>query len=131
MGYARSPVRDFESYLTIALGFDEDDIQLILKQNKSNFVTYQLFPVVYTIKDNVKSVYTMGDQKGTLKIQFDDISMKTKLVLTRFSGNFRTLRFNEKFFFLKLYWVLHLFGIKNLPMQLMLIALVYILGIKF
>ena len=32
-GYARSPVRDFESYLRIIVGLDEDDIQLILKQH--------------------------------------------------------------------------------------------------
>ena len=29
MGYARSPYRDFESYLRIVVGLDEDDIQLI------------------------------------------------------------------------------------------------------
>ena len=32
MGYARSPIRDFESYFRIVVGLDEDDIQLILKQ---------------------------------------------------------------------------------------------------
>ena len=32
MGYARSPFRDFESYLRIVVGSDEDDIRLILKQ---------------------------------------------------------------------------------------------------
>ena len=32
MAYARSPFRDFESYLRIVVGLDEDDIRLILKQ---------------------------------------------------------------------------------------------------
>ena len=32
MGYARSPLRDCESYFRIVLGLDEDDIQLTLKQ---------------------------------------------------------------------------------------------------
>ena len=32
MGYARSPFRDFESYLRIVVGLEENDIQLILKQ---------------------------------------------------------------------------------------------------
>ena len=32
MGYARSPYRDFEIYLRIVVGLEEDDIQLILKQ---------------------------------------------------------------------------------------------------
>ena len=39
MGYARSPFRDFESYLRIVVSLDEDDIQLILRQYNSNFVT--------------------------------------------------------------------------------------------
>ena len=39
MAYARSPFRDFESYLRIVVGLDENDIQLILKQYNSKFVT--------------------------------------------------------------------------------------------
>ena len=66
MGYARSPFRDFESYLRIVVGLDEGDIQLILKQNNSNFVTYELSPGIYTIKDISEAVYTMGDHEGTL-----------------------------------------------------------------
>ena len=50
MGYARSPFRDFESYLRIVVGLDEDDIQLILKQYNSKFVTYKLTPGIYTNK---------------------------------------------------------------------------------
>ena len=42
MGYARSPFRDFENSPRIVVGLDEDDIQLILKQYSSNFVTYEL-----------------------------------------------------------------------------------------
>ena len=42
MGYARSPSRDFESYLKIVVGLDEDDIRLILKQYNRNFATYEL-----------------------------------------------------------------------------------------
>ena len=44
MGYARSPFQDFESYLRIVVVLDEDDIQLILKQYNSNFVTYEMPP---------------------------------------------------------------------------------------
>ena len=39
LGYAWSPFRDFEMYLRIVVGLDEDDNQLILKQYTSNFVT--------------------------------------------------------------------------------------------
>ena len=41
----------------------------------------------------------MGDQEGTLQIEYDDISMKRKPILTRFGGTFGTLMFNEKLFF--------------------------------
>ena len=44
MGYARSPFRDFENYLRVVVGLHENDIQLILKQYNSNFVTYELSP---------------------------------------------------------------------------------------
>ena len=37
MGYARSPFRDFESYLRIAVGLEEDNIRLILKQYNEEF----------------------------------------------------------------------------------------------
>ena len=39
IGYARSPFRDFKSCFRIVVGLDEDDIELILKQYNSNFVT--------------------------------------------------------------------------------------------
>ena len=67
MGDARPPFRDFESYLTIVIGLDEEDIQSISKQYNSNFVTYQLSPGIYTIKDISEAVYTMSDQEGTLQ----------------------------------------------------------------
>ena len=89
--YARSSFRDFEKYLRKVIGLDEDDIQLILKQNNSNFVKHQITPGVYSVKDTSESVYTMGDHKGTLRIEYDNNSMKTKLVLSPFA----MLRFNE------------------------------------
>ena len=46
MGYARSLFRDFKSYLRVVIGLDEDDIQLVLKQYKSNFVYYEIVPGV-------------------------------------------------------------------------------------
>ena len=44
IGYARSFFPDFESYLRIVVGSDEDDNQLILKQYNANFVTCELDP---------------------------------------------------------------------------------------
>ena len=68
LGYARSPFRDFESYLRLVVGLDDDDIWLILKQNKSISVTYDLSPGIYKIKDNSEAAYKMRDQKETQKL---------------------------------------------------------------
>ena len=54
---------------------------------------------IYTIKDYSEAVYAMGDHKRTLQIEHNEITMKTKLLLTRFGGIFSTLRFDEKLFF--------------------------------
>ena len=41
MGYARFAFRDVESYLRSVVGLDEDDFQLIFKENKSGFFIYE------------------------------------------------------------------------------------------
>ena len=99
MGYARSPFRDFESYLRIVVGLEEDDIRLILKHYNEKFITYELEPGNYSIEDVQKSVYPLGDHEGTLQIEYDDLDKKVKLILTRFGESFGTLRFDEKSFF--------------------------------
>ena len=99
MGYARSPFRDFESYLRIVVGLEEENIRLILKQYNEKFITYELDPGNYTIEDLKKAVYPLGDHEGTLQIEYDDLNKKVKLILTRFGESFGTLRFDEKSFF--------------------------------
>ena len=99
MGYARSPFRDFESYLRIFVGLEEDNIQLILKQYIEKFVTYELDPGNYTIEDLKKAVYPLGDLEGTLQIEYDDLNKKVRLILTRFGSTLETLRFDKKSFF--------------------------------
>ena len=84
MGYARSSFRDFGGYHRIVVGLDGDDFQLILKQHSSNFVTYEMPPGFHSIEDVSKVVYTMGDHEGTLRNEYDDVSLKTKLISTRF-----------------------------------------------
>ena len=93
--YFESPFRDFESYLRIVIGLDDEDIQLILKQYNSNFVTYEITPGIYTFKDIAESIYKIAGERGSLKIEYDDISMKTKIIFDYFSS----LRFNNKSFF--------------------------------
>ena len=43
----------------------------------------------------------MVDHEGTLQIEYDDISMKTELISTRFAGNFGKLGFDKNCFLLK------------------------------
>ena len=102
LGYARSPFRDFESYLRIVVGLDEENIQLILKQSNSRFITYEISPGIYTIQDISDAVRTFAGHIEILEIEYDDVIMKTKLILTYNSGKFFTLgilRFNRKSFF--------------------------------
>ena len=99
MGYARSAFRDFESYLRIIVGLEEENIRLILKQYNEKFITYELDPGNYTIEDLHKAVYKFGDHEGTLQIEYDDLKKKAKLVLNRFGNTFGTLRFDKKSFF--------------------------------
>ena len=98
MGYVRSPFRDFENYLRIVIGLEEDNIQLILKQYNENFVTYELDPGNYTIEDLQKAFYPLGDHEDTLQIEYDDLNKKVKLILTRFGSTSGTLRFDTKSF---------------------------------
>ena len=99
MGYARFLFRDFESYFIIVVGLDEDDIQSFLKQYNEKIITYEISPGIYTIEDISKLVYAMGNHEGTLQIEYDDDTMKAKLILTRFGSTFGTLEFDEKSFF--------------------------------
>ena len=101
MGYARYSFRDFESYLRNVVGLDEDDVHLILKQNFSIFIAYEIPPGFYSITDISGAIYTMGNHDETLQNEHDEISMKTKLSLTSFGGSSGTLRFEKESFFRK------------------------------
>ena len=81
LGYARSPFRDFESRLRSVVGLDEDDIWLERKQCNSNFVTCEIPPGIHSVKDISEVVYTMGDHEGILKMEYEDIQVKTRLAL--------------------------------------------------
>ena len=93
--YLGSPFRDFKSYLRIVFGLDEEAIKLSLKQYNFNFVTYDITPGIYKIKDFPEAVYTMGEHEGSIKIEYDDVSMRTKLTFKHIG----TLIFDKKSFF--------------------------------
>ena len=99
MGYALSSFRDFQSCLKIVLGVDEDDIQLNLKHYFSHFMNYELAPGNYSNKDISEAIDSKKDHEGTLQIENDDISTKTKLFLSRFDGSFGSFGFDKMFLF--------------------------------
>ena len=83
---------------------------MILKQYNASFLTYELDLGNYTTEDLRKAVCPLGDHKGTLQSEYDDLNKKTKLILIRFGSTFGTLRFDEKSFFLP-YWVFTILGL--------------------
>ena len=102
-GYTRSRFRDFEIYLRIVIGLDEKDIQLILKEYNSHFITYELLPGIYSIQDISDAIYTFSVNNESMQVEYDDISMKTKIIL-KFIGEremfvLGTLRFDQTSFF--------------------------------
>ena len=104
LDYGRSLFRDFESYLRIVVGLDEENIQLILEEYNSHFITYEITPGIFTIQDISDAIQTFSGHKETIQLEYDDISMKTKIIL-KFKNNEKslfalgTLRFNERSFF--------------------------------
>ena len=84
--YSRSPIRDFESFLRMVVGLDEEDIQLILKYYNSHFLIYELTPGIYTIQDVSNAIHTFSGHSEILQIEYDDISMKTNIILKNIGG---------------------------------------------
>ena len=83
------------TYLKTARDFDEHDTQLNLKHYISKFSRFERAPGNYSIKDNSEIVYTKADRPGTLQLGFDDIMLKTKLILKRIGESFEILRFSK------------------------------------
>ena len=113
LAYAKSPFRDFETYLRIVVRLDEKDIQLILKEYNSHFITYELPPGIYSIQDILDTIHTFSGHMETIQIKYDDISMKSKIKLKYIDKQemlvLGTLRFDKKSFSLTLlgfipYW---------------------------
>ena len=103
LGYARSLFRDFESYLRIVVGLPEEDIQLILGEYNSYFITYELTPGIYSIQDISDTIHTFSGHTETIQIEYDNITMKTKIILKDIGERkmfvLGTLRFDERSFF--------------------------------
>ena len=102
-GYSASSFRDFESYLRLVIGLDEEDIQLILKEYNSHFITYELTPGIYTIQDISDAIQTFSGHEETIQLEYDDISMRATIILKFKNEKMKfalgTLRFDKQSFF--------------------------------
>ena len=99
--YTKSIFQDSESFLRTEVDLVEDDIRLVLDEYKSSFITYVLEPGIYTSKDlsEALSIILPSEYEGhhnTINIKFDDITMKTKLIVM---PCILDMRFDEKSFF--------------------------------
>ena len=99
--YKNSVFQDFESFLRTQIDLVEDDIELVLEEYNSNFITYELTPGIYTFKDISEALYNnlqfeYPGPGNVIDIEYDDITMKTKLVVRY---GIIAIRFDEKSFF--------------------------------
>ena len=99
--YTSSVFQDFESFLRTQIDLVEDDIKLVLDEYNSNFVTYELDPGIYNFKDISEVLFNILQSEypgssNVIDIVYDDISMKTKLIVR---DGIIVIRFNEKSFF--------------------------------
>ena len=100
-GYVSSMFQEFESYIRTEVDLVEDDVRLVLDEYNSSFITYEISPGIYTFKDHSEVLFKILQSEypgpsNVIDIEFDDITMKTKLVVK--SGIIAVI-FDEKSFF--------------------------------
>ena len=96
--YVGSIFQGFESFLRTDFDLFEDDVRLVLDEYNSSCNNYELEAGFYNFKDLPESLFNILQPEFELfinwvDIEFDDISMKTKLVVR---PSIIALRFDEK-----------------------------------
>ena len=99
--YTSSVFQDFESFLRTQIDLAEDDIKLVLDEYNSSFITYELDPGIYPFKDVSEALYNIIQSEypgpgNVIDIEYDNITMKTKLVV---QYGIIAIRFDEISFF--------------------------------
>ena len=99
--YTSSVFQDFESFLRTQIDLVEHDIKLVLDEYNSSFITYELPPGLYTFKDISEALFNIiqfeyPGPSNVIDIEYDDITMKTKLVVR---SGIIAIRFDENSFF--------------------------------
>ena len=93
--------QDFESHLRTEVVLIEDDIKLVLDENNSGFVTYELQPSIYNFEDISGALFNILQSEypvpsNVIHIEYDEITRKTNLVV---NFGIIAIRFDEKSFF--------------------------------
>ena len=106
-----SSIRGFEGNLKILSSLDQNDFQLISKQNDSKFITYEIPPGLYTFEDlsevpsrgfkngfelRKKQRYLKIDNSDSILIESENVTLITNMI-SRY--DIKVLRFNTKSFF--------------------------------
>ena len=99
--YTSYVFQDFESFLRTQIDLVEHDIKLVLDEYNSSFITYELEPGIYNVKDISEGLFNILQSEypvpsNTIDIEYDDITMKTKLDV---KAGIIAIRFDEKSFF--------------------------------
>ena len=99
--YTGSVFQDFESFLKAEVDLIEHAIKLVLDEYNSSVITYELQPGKYNFKDISKTLFNILKTEypgpgNVIDIEYDDITMKTKLVV---KTGIIAIRFDEKSFF--------------------------------
>ena len=98
--YTSSVFQVFESFLRTQIDLVEDDIKLVLDEYNSSFIT-EITPGIYAFKDISEALFNILQSEypgpsNVIDIEYDDITMKTKLVV---KTGIIAIRFDEKSFF--------------------------------
>ena len=86
----------FECFLRTEIDLVEDNIRLVLDEYNSSFITYVLEPDIYTFEDLSEALFKNPEYEvfnNSIDIEFDDITIKSKLVVNL---GIIAIRFDEK-----------------------------------
>ena len=100
-GYVSSVFQEFESYLRTEVDLVEDDNKLVLDEYNSSFITCEISTGIYTFEDIAQIHFNILQSEypgpsNVIDIEYDDITMKTKLVV---KSGIIAIRFDENSFF--------------------------------
>ena len=99
--YIDSLFQNFESFLRTEIDLVEVDVKLVLNEYNSSFITYELAPSFYSFKDISEALFNILQPEfkrynNSVDSEYDDITMKTKLVVR---PGIIAIRLDEKSFF--------------------------------